>query len=127
MTDLNLFLNKDLTADDVTHSNGMGAIAGGGGVGGLSIEKRRQLLNKPRVIGAYESSRLAHQGSSLKARTATQPNARIYDASNDSFSDEKASTNRQQAGIKDRTEIDQSINRRQQFTEPRGRNYDKYA
>jgi hypothetical protein len=128
MADLNQFLNKDLTADDVNHSNGYGAVAGGGGAGGLSMEQRRKLLNQPRVVGAYQYSRLGRQGASVKARTADQQRGRVYDASSGSFSDDASYSNRQQGGIKDRTQIDtKSVERRQHFIEPPSRGYDKYA
>lgn len=128
MADLNQFLNKDLTADDVSHSNGYGAVAGGGGAGGLSMEQRRKLLNQPRVVGAYQYSRLGRQGASVKARTADQQRGRVYDASSGDFSDDASYSNRQQGGIKDRTQIDtKSVERRQHFIEPPTRNYDKYG
>ena len=63
MADLNQFLNRDLTADDVLHSNGYANAAGGGGAGGLSMDQRRKLLNQPRVVGSYQYSRLGRQGS----------------------------------------------------------------
>lgn len=128
MADLNQFLNSDLTADDVLHSNGYANVAGGGGAGGLSMDQRRKLLNQPRVVGAYQYSRLGRQGSSMKARTADQDKGRAYDASRDSFSDDAPVSNRQQGGIKNRDQIDtKSIERRQHFVEPPSRSYDKYA
>ena len=132
MADLNQFLNKDLTADDVAHSNGYASVAGGGGAGGLSMERRRQLLNQPRVVGAYQYSRLGRQGSAVKARTADQDRGRVYDASSDSFDDKANVSNRQANDIKDRSKIDtKSIDRRQHFIEPASRpkpaGYDKYA
>lgn len=128
MVDLNQFLNKDLTIDDVQHSSGIGAVAGGGGYGGLSIDQRRKLLNQPRVVGAYHYSRLGRQGSSIKAKTADQTKSRAYDASSDSFEDDAVMGNRQKDGIKDRSKIDtRSIERRQKFIEPQPRKFDKYA
>jgi hypothetical protein len=128
MPDLNQFLNKDLTANDVAHSSGYGAIAGGGGAGGLSMDQRHKLLNQPRVVGAYQYSRLGRQGSSIKSRTADQNRGRVYDASNDSFEDKASTGNRQKSDIKDRSKIDtKSIERRQHFVEPPTRGYDKYA
>lgn len=119
MADLNQFLNQDLSADDVAHSNGYGAAAGGGGAGGLSMEQRRKLLNQPRVVGAYQYSRLGRQGSGVKARTADQQRGRVYDPSSDSFSDSAKTNNRQQGGIKDSSQIDtKSVERRQHFVEP---------
>lgn len=127
MADLNQFLNQDLTADDVAHSNGYGAVAGGGGAGGLSMEQRRKLLNQPRVVGAYQYSRLGRQGSSVKARTADQTRGRIYDASRGAFSDDAQTTNRQKGALS-QPEVDtKSIDRRQHFIEPPTRGYDKYA
>lgn len=128
MADLNQFLNQGLSADDVAHTNGYGTVAGGGGAGGLSMEQRRKLLNQPRVVGAYQYSRLGRQGSSVKARTADQTRGRAYDAGSDSFSDEAKSSNRQQGGVKDRGQVDTaSVERRQHFIEPPSRGYDKYA
>ena len=119
MADLNQFLNQGLSADDVAHSNGYGAAAGGGGAGGLSMEQRRTLLNQPRVVGAYQYSRLGRQGSSAKARTADQNRGRVYDPSSDTFADSAASGNRQQGGVKDRAQVDtKSVERRQHFVEP---------
>jgi len=128
MADLNQFLNRDLTADDVAHSSGYASAAGGGGAGGLSMEQRRKLLNQPRVVGAYQYSRLGRQGSSVKARTADQNRGRVYDASSDTMSDDAVTSNRQQGGIKDRSQIDtKSVERRQHFIEPPSRGHDPYA
>lgn len=128
MADLNQFLNQGLSADDVAHTNGFGAAAGGAGAGGLSMAKRRQLLNQPRVVGSYQYSRLGRQAMSSKARTADQTRGRVYDASSDSFSDAAATSNRQQGGVQDRTQVDtKSVERRQHFVEPPSRGYDKYA
>ncbi len=130
MADLNQFLNQGLSADDVAHSSGYGAVAGGGGAGGLSMDQRRKLLNQPRVVGAYQYSRLGRQGSALKARTADQKmgDGRAYDASSDTLQDESSfATNRQHGGIKDEAQIDRSIDKRQHFIEPPARNYDKYG
>jgi len=128
MADLNQFLNQGMTADDVAHSSGYGAVAGGGGAGGLSMDQRRKLLNQPRVVGAYQYSRLGRQGSSAKARTADQTRGQVYDASTDSLSDGAVTSNRQQGGIKDRNQIDtKSVERREHFIEPPSRSYDKYS
>lgn len=130
MADLNQFLNKDLTADDVAHSSGLGAIAGAG-AGGLSMEERRKRLNQPRVLGSqgrYEYSKLGRQGSAVKARTADQAKDRSYDAGSDTFSDSASFSNRQKSDIKDPSQIDnKSIEKRQHFIEPPSRGYDKYA
>jgi hypothetical protein len=128
MADLNQFLNKDLTADDVAHSNGYGAVAGGGGAGGLSMDQRRKLLNQPRVVGAYQYSRLGRAGSSVKARTADQSRGRVYDANSDTMSDSAITSNRQQGGVQDKSQIDtKSVERREHFIEPPSRTYDKYS
>lgn len=128
MANLNQFLNQGMTADDIAHSNGYGAVAGGGGAGGLSMEQRRKLLNQPRVVGAYQYSRLGRQSSAIKARTADQKQSRTYDASSSSFSDGATYGNRQQGGVSDRSQIDtKSVERRQHFIEPPSRGYDKYA
>lgn len=130
MANLNHFLNQDMTADDVAHSNGYAQAAGGGGAGGLSMDQRRKLLNQPRVVGAYQYSRLGRQGSSVKARTADQDGKRVYDASKDSFSDktDTVTGNRQGGGIQDRAQVDtQSVERRQHFIEPPSRNYNPFG
>jgi len=128
MADLNQFLNQGLSADDIAHSNGYGAVAGGGGAGGLSMEQRRKLLNQPRVVGAYQYSRLGQRGSASKSRTADQTRRRAYDPGTDNFSDSAQTSNRQQGGMKDQSQIDtKSVERRQHFIEPPSRGYDKYA
>lgn len=124
MPDLNQFLGNAQSADDIGHTSGYGA----GGAGGLSMDQRRKLLNQPRVVGAYQYSRLGRAGSSMKARTADQKQGRAYDASSDSFSDGGVTSNRQQGGIQDRSQIDtKSVERREHFIEPPSRGYDKYA
>lgn len=128
MPDLSQFLGNAQSADDIGHTSGYGATAGGGGAGGLSMEQRRKLLNQPRVVGAYQYSRLGRAGSAMKARTADQTQGRAYDASSDTFSDGGVMSNRQQGGIQDRTKIDtKSVERREHFIEPPSRGYDKYA
>jgi hypothetical protein len=128
MPDLNQFLGNAQSADDVGHSNGFAGAAGGGGAGGLSMEQRRKLLNQPRVIGAYQQSKLGRQSSAVKAKTADQKAGRAYDASSDTFSDSAAVSNRQGAAIKDPGQIDtKSVERREHFIEPPSRGYDKYA
>lgn len=124
MPDLNQFLGNAQSSDDIGHTSGYGA----GGAGGLSMDQRRKLLNQPRVVGAYQYSRLGRAGSSMKARTADQAQSRAYDASSDTFSDGGVTSNRQQGGIQDRSQIDtKSVERREHFIEPPSRGYDKYA
>lgn len=128
MPDLSQFLGNAQSADDIGHTNGYGATAGGGGAGGLSMEQRRKLLNQPRVVGAYQYSRLGRQGSSSKARTADQARGQVYDASTDALSGSAVTSNRQQGGVKDQSQIDaKSIERREHFIEPPSRGYDKFA
>lgn len=124
MTDLNQFLNQDMTADDANHTSGIGA----GGAGGLSMEQRRKLLNQPRVVGAYQYSRLGRQGSSAKVRTVGEDGKRVYDVSNDSFTNTSTPGNRHQGDVKELPKQDaQSVERRQHFIEPPKRGYDKYS
>jgi len=127
VADLNQFLNRGTDADDVTHSNAYGAAAGGGGAGGLSMEQRRKLLNQPRVVGAYQYSRLGRQASSLKARSSDAQRGRVYDPSKEGFNGDTTG-NRQQGGVKDSGQIDtKSVEKRQHFVEPPSRGYDKYS
>lgn len=128
MPDLNHYLNKGLSAEDVAHSNGYGVVAGGGGAGGLSMEQRRKLMYQARVVGAYQHSRLGRQGSAVKSRTANQNRGRVYDASSNIFHDSAVTSVRKPGGAKDQRSADsKSIERRQRFIEPSPRNYDKYA
>lgn len=128
MTSLNQYFNKDLTADDVAHTSGYANVAGGAGAGGLSMAQRQKMLNQPRVVGAYHYSRLGSQGSSVKSRTADQNQNRVYDASNDSFSNSAKGNNRRNGSIRDKKQVDtRSIERRQHFVEPQARKYDKYS
>jgi hypothetical protein len=132
MADLNQFLNKDLSADDVLHSSGYANVAGGAGAGGLSMDQRKKLNNSVRVVGDYQRSQLGSRMAGSKARTADQNRGRVYDPNNDSFDDSARTTNRENAAIKDRGEVDQqSIDRRQHFIEPSSRpaprGYDKFA
>lgn len=127
MADLNQFLNQGLSADDIAHTNGYGVVAGGGGADGLSMEKRRQLLNQPRVVGAYQYSRLGRQSSSVKSRTADQSRARVYDASSDSFTDSGRVGNRQSNQSNGQGGVAKSVERRQHYVEPPTRKYDRFG
>ncbi len=127
MADLNQFLNQGLSADDIAHTNGYGAAAGSSGADGLSMEKRRQLLNQPRVVGAYQYSRLGRQGSSVKSRTADQSRGRVYDASSDSFADSGRVGNRQAKQSGSQENVTKSIERRQHYVEPPTRQYDRFG
>ena len=128
MANLNQFLNKGLTADDMAHTSGYASVAGGAGAGGLSMDMRRKFLDQPRTVSAYQYSRLGRQGSAVKSRTADQKHDRAYDASSDTFSDKARTGNRQHGGMKDQSKIDSlSIERRQHFVEPSTRVHDKYS
>lgn len=130
MADLNQFINSQgLSADDVSHSSGFGAVAGGGGAGGLSMEQRRKLLNQPRVVGAYNKSVLGRQRGTSVAKTADQKSGAVYDPSTGQTSETASygGNNRQSSAISDAGQIDQSVERRQHFIEPTPRNYDKYG
>ena len=132
MADLNQFLNKDLSADDVLHSSGYANVAGGAGAGGLSMDQRRSLGRKEiRVVGDYRRSELGSRMAGSKARTADQNRGRVYDPNTDGFEDSARTTNRENAAIKDRNKIDTSIEKRQHFIEPSSRpaprGYDKFA
>ena len=128
MADLNQFINKDLALNDVSHSSGIGSVAGGGGAGGLSIDRRRELMNRERIIGSYHHSRLGRRGSSVKSRTADQPRSRVYDANSDTFGDGGVYANRKNGSIKNRNQVDtKSVERRRFFIEPPSRKYDKYS
>lgn len=127
MADLNQFLNKDMSIGDVQHSNGFGVVAGGGGAGGISIDRRRELNARSRLVGSYRHSQLGSRGAAVKSRTADQQRGRMYDANTDSFTDSAVHANRQRGSVKDGNKIDtRSIERRQAFVEPRARKYDKY-
>ncbi|MFZ1360775.1 MAG: hypothetical protein WAS27_01970 [Candidatus Saccharimonadales bacterium] len=119
MASLDQFINPDLSTNDVLHSSGyVDALGNGSGAGGLSMEKRRQLLNQPRTVGTYGQSQLGRRYGAVKARAADQKVGRVYDASSDSFSDGTKTSNRQVGGIKDKANIDSSVRRRQHFVEP---------
>lgn len=130
MVSLNDFIDPDLTASDVVHSSGYASAASGSSIGsgngGLSLEQRRQLLNKPRTVGSYQYSELGRRGNRTKARTADQTTGRVYDASNDTFEDRAKFSNRRPGGISG-NKVDKSIERRQHFIEPPTRNHNPYA
>jgi hypothetical protein len=92
------------------------------------MEQRRKLLYQPRVVGAYQYSRLGRQGSAVKSRTANEHRGRVYDASSNIFHDSAVTSVRKPGGAKEQRPADShSIDRRQRFIEPTHRNYDKYA
>ncbi len=128
MASLNDFIDPDLSAADVLHSSGYVSASGlGGGMGGLSMEKRREQLNKPRIVGAYQHSHLGRRYGSAKARTADQKAGRVYDASTGGFSDKAQMSNRQSNSIKEPSQIDSSVAKRQHFIEPPARGHNPYA
>lgn len=95
------------------------------------MDKRRHLLNQPRIVGHYNQSHLGRRYGAVKARTADQKTGRAYDASSDTFSDKSRFSNRKQGGVKDANKIDSSIEKRQHFIEPSSRpkptGYNPYA
>ena len=128
MASLNEFIDPDLTTADVLHSSGYVSASGiGGGMGGLSMEKRREQLNQPRIVGAYKYSHLGQRYGAVKARTADQKTGRVYDASTGGFNDRAQMSNRQSNSIKNPSQVDSSIARRQHFIEPPARGHDPYA
>lgn len=139
MANLNQFIDPDLTASDVTHSSAYGQAAGGGGLGGLSMEARRQKLGQPRVVGAYAQSKLGSSRGTAKAKAVDGTGSSVYDPSSGTFVSTPSSAgdaaagdtleagNRQQGGIKDSSQIDSSMARRQSFNEPKARNYNPYS
>ncbi|MBI3889381.1 hypothetical protein HY312_02300 [Candidatus Saccharibacteria bacterium] len=128
MASLNEFIDPDLSTSDVLHSSGYVSASGiGGGMGGLSMEKRREQLNKPRIVGSYQHSHLGRRYGAAKARTADQKAGRVYDASTGGFSDKAQMSNRQGNSIKDPAQVDASITKRQHFIEPPTRRHDPYA
>ncbi len=127
MVSLNEFIDPDLSAADVQHSNGYANAAGGAGAGGLSMEQRRQALRQPRTVGSYQHSHLGRRHNALKARAVDQSKGRAYDASSDRFTDKAKVAGRRKAGANDATQIDKSVSRRQNFVEPPKRGYNPYA
>lgn len=128
MSSLNDFINPDLTTADVLHSSGYVSASGiGGGMGGLSMEKRRAQLNKPRTVGAYQQSLLGRRYGAAKARTADQKAGRVYDASAGAFNDKAQISNRQTNSIKNPVQVDTSIAKRQHFIEPPARGHNPFA
>ncbi len=130
IVNLNNFIDPDLNTSDVLHSNGYAEAAASGvmgaGAGGVSIERRRELMNKPRTVGSYMHSRLGLQGSSVKARTADQKGGRVYDASTGKFSDRAGFANRRGGGVAV-NKIDASVAKREHFIEPPTRTHDPFA
>jgi hypothetical protein len=126
MASLNDFIDPDLTTSDVIHSSGYAQAASGAGAGGLSMEQRRQALNKPRIVGAYNKSMLGQRYAATKARTADQTQGRAYDASKDSFDDKARFSNRQANRVAE-PNVDASVAKRQHFIEPPARGHNPYA
>ena len=129
MVSLNEFIDPDLSSSDVLHSSGYVSSDGtGGGAGGLSLQKRRELAHKnDRLVGTYHHSQLGRRYGAVKARTADQKSARAYDASTDTFKGDAKYGNRQSSKIKDAGSIDRSIAKRQHFVEPPTRKYNPYG
>lgn len=120
MADLNQFLNKDLTTDDVT----------GGGAYGLSsssFDQRNKKKDETRVIGAYNRSILGSKHSSAMAKTVTQDANKVYDASSGQVTEGPSYGGNRQANTVQDAQVDRSVERRQHFIEPTPRNYDKYS
>ncbi len=130
MASLNDFINPDLSAADVLHSNGYAEAAArgvmGAGGGALSIEQRRQRMDGPRTIGAYQYSDIGSRRNASKARTVDQKTGRVYDASNDTLNDRAQLSNRKPGSVAE-PKVDRSIERRQRFIEPQARNHNPYA
>lgn len=139
MANLNQFIDPDLTAGDVTHSSAYGQAAGGGGYGGISMDARRQKLNQPRVVGAYAQSSLGSRNSAAKTKAVGGTGSSVFDPSTGEFVPAPPSadaakdtgavegSNRQHGGVKDPGQIESNVARRQQFTEPKPRNYNPYS
>lgn len=128
MASLNEFIDPDLSTANVLHSSGYVSASGiGGSMGGLSMEKRREQLNKPRIVGVYQHSHLGRRYGAAKARTADQKAGRVYDASTGGFSDKAQMSNRQSSSIKNPSKVDPSIAKRQHFIEPPSRGHNPYA
>lgn len=126
MVSLNEFIDKDLTAADVLHSSGYVSASGvGGTMSGLSLEKRRELRKKARVVGSYEQSDIGRRSNMVKSRTADQKAGRIYDASTGTFQSSASYTrqgNRARINkVADAQKIDASISKRQHAIQPPAR------
>lgn len=130
MPNLNDFIDPDLTAADVVHSNGYASAAASGmgaGAGGLSLDQRRQLANRQRTVGAYVYSHLGRRQSALKARTADQKAGRVFDASSGNFEDRAKFSHRQRGGASPGGSTEASVAKRQRFIEPPARGHNPYA
>ncbi len=127
MASLNDFLDPDLNTADILHSSGYVSASGlGGGGGGLSMERRKELLDRPRVVGTYGRSHLGRRYSAANVRTADRK-TRAHSASSDDSNGTASHNNRKKTGFKGPSKIDTSIAKRQHFIEPPRRSYDPYA
>ncbi len=123
MPNFSQFLNEDQGSGLDIHSSAYGAAARGASTGGLSLDARRKLINQPRVISPYKNS---HLGNNRNRLDTTRP---ILNLGGDDKVDDGQGTgsNRQAGGIKDQAQVDSSIAKRQHFTEPPKRNFDKFG
>jgi hypothetical protein len=128
MASLSEFIDPNFSTADALHTSGYVSASGiGGGMGGLSMEKRREQLNQSRTVGSYQHSHLGRRYGALKARTADQKSGRVFDASSGIFKDKAGYGNRQSSAIKNESQIDSSIAKRQHFVEPPTRKYNPYG
>ncbi len=122
MADLNQFIDPDFSSRDVAHSNGLGS-----GGASMSMASRYELRDREvRVVGSYDRSLLGRQRGRRMSKTADDKKGKTYDPSTDTFVDTPSNSNRQSSSIKDNNQIDKSVERRHQFTEPKARNFDKF-
>jgi hypothetical protein len=131
MTNLNEFIDPDLTASDVLHSSGYASAASnsmGAGGGGMSLERRRELARRQRIVGDYAHSHLGRRhGVNAKARSVDQKTDRVYDASADSLGGRGKFSNRRPQGTIDTNNPNASVERRQRFIEPPSRGYNPFG
>lgn len=142
MSNLNDFIDPDITASDVVHSSGYGKAAAGGslaagGAGGLSMQQRRQQMYGRRVVGSYAQSQLGRQFGASRPRTVQDRKERVFDPttgnyveksrSGDRQDDSRYGTNRQGGGMRTNSQIDRSVSQRQHFVEPPTRNYNPFG